>query len=522
MALNPVVLPKRYRNGRVLFEQNLDDWRRATEQAFATLFLNLTQLQKDLFLTGYQYTNTGNPQLGSSLQAQINGIISGGSGVNGTTSATFTINSSASSATLDTSLLTAPRTFYFPNESGVFMLLDATQTFRNKTSSNLLQVVLGAGGGAATNARTAFKVENNAEVYIEFETPSTNQAGLIFSDNVISVGQFIFDHNVNEFSVNQPMRFNGIVGDVAFDTNTLFVDATNNRVGVRTASPTAPFHIQMGAGGGAAVNARSGILLENSNEVYIEFETPNTNQAGFLFSDNAASVGQLLYDHNINQFTLNQTASIVRNVAAGSAAINANTLLKLENNTDAYIEFVNLSTDQGGLIFTDNVSSFGQFIYDHNIDSFTVNQNFLFGVNASVTLATGSFYTDGGAWNRFNSATAQSMSMFVKGSGAAAVTIFTAATTGAAVGNVTWGVDIAHRFQGNLRPELDNTYQFGNSIAGGDLSNLRWSTINCMEIITAAGFSWDMGDYTAAGDAASNGYVDVTIAGVAYRLATRA
>jgi hypothetical protein len=39
---------------------------------------------------------------------------------------------------------------------------------------------------------------------------------------------------------------------------------------------------------------------------------------------------------------------------------------------------------------------------------------------------------------------------------------------------------------------------------------------------TAAGSQWKLAGYTAAGDAASNGYVTVTIGGVSYKLMTRA
>ncbi len=362
----------------------------------------------------------------------------------------------------------------------------------NEIYTNILSSNIGAGGATGTG------------LFVLQDNPTINGA----------VGGTV--------SFSGPVSFpGGITGNVAFDTDTFFVDATNNRIGIRTITPDAPGHFFLGAGGGAATNIRTAVKLENSAEVYLEFETPNTNQAGFLFSDDSASVGQLLYDHNVNQFTLNQTASIIRNVAVGSAAINAGTLLKIENNTNAYIEFTTLSTDQAGLVFTDTSGSFGQFLYSHSTDTFSVNRNFAFLAEASVALTNG-FFTDGGSFNQLTSPTAQSTALFVRNSVATPLNIFTASTTGAAAGNVTWGVDISQRFQGNLRPELDNTYQFGNSVAGGDLANLRWSTVNCMEIITAAGSTWDMGGFTGAADAPSNGYVDVTVNGVAYRLMTRA
>ena len=49
-------------------------------------------------------------------------------------------------------------------------------------------------------------------------------------------------------------------GDVAFDTNTLFVDSTNNRVGVGTTSPSNSLHVYK-----AAAEATSGLLIEKAS-----------------------------------------------------------------------------------------------------------------------------------------------------------------------------------------------------------------------------------------------------------------
>ena len=37
-----------------------------------------------------------------------------------------------------------------------------------------------------------------------------------------------------------------VTGDLTVDTNTLFVDSTNNRVGVGTVSPAVPLHVKVG------------------------------------------------------------------------------------------------------------------------------------------------------------------------------------------------------------------------------------------------------------------------------------
>lgn len=128
MALQDVTLPKRYKNGRVLFEQTLDAWRLAAQSGFATVNLNLTQLARDCFSTGYVFDNDGAANLTTSLQDQINDLATGATPITGTTSDSFSINTDGSAAVLTTSALTAIRTFTFPDITGTFVVTEGTQT----------------------------------------------------------------------------------------------------------------------------------------------------------------------------------------------------------------------------------------------------------------------------------------------------------------------------------------------------------------------------------------------------------
>lgn len=133
MSLQDVVLPKEYQNTKVLFEQNLDAWRQGSEQGFFIANLNLTQIARDCFIPGYEYDNDGVANYATPLEQRINNIASGATPIAGTSSDSFVINTDGNSATLSTSLLTTNRTFTFPDASGTFVLLDATQTLTNKT-----------------------------------------------------------------------------------------------------------------------------------------------------------------------------------------------------------------------------------------------------------------------------------------------------------------------------------------------------------------------------------------------------
>jgi hypothetical protein len=60
-------------------------------------------------------------------------------------------------------------------------------------------------------------------------------------------------------------------GDVAFDTNTLFVDAANNRVGVGTTTPTVALHVV------GAANFTGVVTIENTSPSLVFAETDTTN-----------------------------------------------------------------------------------------------------------------------------------------------------------------------------------------------------------------------------------------------------
>ena len=64
-----------------------------------------------------------------------------------------------------------------------------------------------------------------------------------------------------------------VAGDLTVDTNTLKVDATNNRVGVGTASPTEPFHIVGASGAATDMQIQGG---DDTNSVRL-FMGGNTN-----------------------------------------------------------------------------------------------------------------------------------------------------------------------------------------------------------------------------------------------------
>jgi hypothetical protein len=87
-------------------------------------------------------------------------------------------------------------------------------------------------------------------------------------------------------------------GDVAFDTNTLFVDSTNNRVGVGTTSPDAALHVQTTGSG-----AIGGTVILNPNL--------NSSSVG-LFLGKAVGAGTCMfmnYTHSGTDDSVDNTAN---------------------------------------------------------------------------------------------------------------------------------------------------------------------------------------------------------------------
>lgn len=88
---------------------------------------------------------------------------------------------------------------------------------------------------------------------------------------------------------------NGTVANVNFDSNTLFIDGVNNRVGVGTNAPTAPLHIRGTAGGGgeqvlllAANSTFNGMSIQSSlanSTTYCAAFIDATNESGAVVAN---------------------------------------------------------------------------------------------------------------------------------------------------------------------------------------------------------------------------------------------
>jgi hypothetical protein len=137
---------------------------------------------------------------------------------------------------------------------------------------------------ASTLAKTGAGVLTlSASGNFTLTVPATGTAALLGTANVFTAGQ----------TIN---------GDLTVDTNTFFVDATNNRVGVGIASPTQKFHVYDTASYIARFEANSASAFAgyqvqaDSASVHINSQTFGTSVAGTQFGVTRAGTTSLFSD----------------------------------------------------------------------------------------------------------------------------------------------------------------------------------------------------------------------------------
>ena len=127
------------------------------------------------------------------------------------------------------------------------------------------------------------------------------------------------DFNVPAVAGTQTVNVNKLLesdssGNITFDTNTLAVDATNNRVGIGTTSPLSGFHISDGTNAGSPQNAsRKATLMIDAGATAsadLQFMVREGYNSHIFFGDATdPNIGMIWYDHSTNHmnFSANTT-----------------------------------------------------------------------------------------------------------------------------------------------------------------------------------------------------------------------
>ena len=136
------------------------------------------------------------------------------------------------------------------------------------------------------------------------QTISSTYDGLIktSSDNAVPVSgvQALEDGSGNALALSVGRSGNGVSvsGNLAVDTNTLYVDATNNRVGVGTSSPAAGYLLDVNGGINMAYSGTGSNAINQSTASGFGNIKPFSNAGFFDFDTNFSSGGGYRFHYN--------------------------------------------------------------------------------------------------------------------------------------------------------------------------------------------------------------------------------
>ena len=108
---------------------------------------------------------------------------------------------------------------------------------------------------------------------------------------------------INEPAANTVTPAKIAAGDFYFDTDTLYIDATNNRVGVGETTPLGKLHIKSGDSGVSSANVNADdLIVENSD--YTGISILGENESNIHFGDNEdPDVGRIEYLHSVDRMS---------------------------------------------------------------------------------------------------------------------------------------------------------------------------------------------------------------------------
>jgi len=170
-------------------------------------------------------------------------------------------------------------------------------------------------------------------------------------------------------------------GDLEVDSGTLSIDATNNRVGIGTTSPTGKLHIETDAGGvklltrGASSSTTTSndadeLLVDNAGNSGITIGSGTSNSGSIHFGDSGDNdIGKIVYNHNGNSlaFTTNTSEAMridssgrvgIANTSPGSFNSQGQNLVIGSGSGDAGMTIYSGSGsgDSGNIFFADGTS----------------------------------------------------------------------------------------------------------------------------------------------------------------------
>lgn len=283
-----------------------------------------------------------------------------------------------------------------------------TYSFDGDTNTGLFspaadQIALAAGGTSILSSTTSLatfglsevRVDGTTNTYFYLDRSASNLRGEYHLQTagvtnwVIGVADSDEGGNGEDFYIGTVSGWSGAVltidrtnGNLAVDTDTLFVDAANDRIGVNTASPSADFHV---VGQALYESTASSITLQFKNA----FNGGNTlfrsngNITEFiasreLFLGVNAGTNLMLLNNNgrvgvgsgMDRTTVGpDTLFHIYAGSAGSVTASANAELTVESSTSTGIQLLSPSTTSQYILFGDESDNdVGWIEYRHSVN----------------------------------------------------------------------------------------------------------------------------------------------------------
>jgi len=144
-----------------------------------------------------------------------------------------------------------------------------------------------------------------------------------------------------------------VTGDLTVDTNTLYVDAANNRVGISTASPTAPLHLNTSASGDIAIlntsaNSGTGLFINSQTANQIDVVGYDGGAANAVNIRSGGASGAGLNVTTANKIGIGTNSPSQKFVVSSSGADN----IVMCENSGASIQMFMQAGGSGGTVGT--------------------------------------------------------------------------------------------------------------------------------------------------------------------------
>lgn len=273
-------------------------------------------------------------------------------------------------------------------------LLNIVQELTNKLDSEYIRFTDVTG-----NIAPALNVNNSLNLNSNLIINQLNPAATYGTDTTTGVNKgYIESHFLNR-SQNQAQTINGVKtfqnnvimeGNLTVDTNTLFVDSTNNRVGIRNSTPLYGLDIVGTAG---VINNN---VISVSDGTVVQFPAYIDVNSTMAYTGTVSNHPLGLITNNATRITIPNDSSGIRFPSSPTASTNVNTLDAYEEGTwTPKLQFSDTSspftlTNPTNLTYTTQVGQYvkiGKLV--ECVGRITINATGTNGTNTSQLVITG-------------------------------------------------------------------------------------------------------------------------------------